>query len=149
MLISFACKLQSNRADCTNTNGICTVHVHIWKIKYDYHSTHFLYKILDSKKTSRFQFSVPDLWEIHRNLKQQKKLNSHGGFFRKSPFCTFSCINPGFGGPWDMLRIFFYCHLHNASKECFWPKSRIYAGKSTERGFSKKAIVRIEMFLLF
>ena len=28
-------------------------------------------------------------------------------FFRKSPFCTFSCINPGFGGPWDKLWLFF------------------------------------------
>ena len=55
------------------------------------------------QKTSRFQFSVPGLQEIHRNLKQQKKFNSCDGFFRKSPFCTFSCINPGFGGPWDML----------------------------------------------
>ena len=69
--------------------------------------THFLYRILDSKKTSHFQFSVPGLWEIHRNLKQQKNFNSHDGFFRKSPFCTFSCINPGFGGPWGMLWIFF------------------------------------------
>ena len=33
--------------------------------------------------------------------------NSRESFFRKSPFCTFSCINPGFGGPWDMLWIFF------------------------------------------
>ena len=67
----------------------------------------FLYRILDSKKTSRFQFSVPGLQEIHRNLKQQKKFNSRDGFFRKSPFCTFSCINPGFDGPWGMLWIFF------------------------------------------
>ena len=65
--------------------------------------SHFLHRILDSKKTSRFQFSVPGLREIHRNLKQQKKFNSRDGFFRKSPFCTFSCINPGFGGPWGML----------------------------------------------
>ena len=70
-------------------------------------TSHFLYKILDSKKTSRFQFSVPNLREIHRNLKQQKNFNSGDGFFRKSPFCTFSCINPGFGGPWGMLWIFF------------------------------------------
>ena len=27
----------------------------------NYHPAHFLYRILDSKKTSRFQFSVPDL----------------------------------------------------------------------------------------
>ena len=63
-----------------------------------------MYRILDSKKTSHFQFSVPGLRYIHRNLKQQKNFNSHDGFFRKSPFCTFSCINPGFGRPWDMLR---------------------------------------------
>ena len=69
--------------------------------------THFLYRILDSKKTSRFQFSFPSLREIHRNLKQQKNFNCHDGFFRKSPFCTFSCINPGFGGPWGKLWIFF------------------------------------------
>ena len=66
-------------------------------------SSHFMYRILDSKKTSHFQFSVPGLLEIHRNLKQQKNFNSCDGFFRKSPFCTFSCMNPGFGGPWDML----------------------------------------------
>ena len=66
--------------------GLCTIVTH----------THFLYGILDSKKTSRFQFSVPGLREIHRNLKQQKNFNSHDGFFRKSPFCTFSSINPVF-----------------------------------------------------
>ena len=65
--------------------------------------THFLYRILDSKKTSHFQFSVPGLPEIHRNLKQQKNFNSHDGFFRKSAFCTFSSINPGFCGAWGML----------------------------------------------
>ena len=42
------------------------------------------------------EFSIPGLREIHRNLKQQKNFNSCDGFFRKSPFCTFSCINPGF-----------------------------------------------------
>ena len=70
-----------------------------------------MYRDLDSKKTNHFQFSVPGLQEIHRNLKQQKNFNSRDGFFRKSPFCTFSCINPGFGGPWGMLWIFFsYWH---------------------------------------
>jgi hypothetical protein len=29
------------------------------------------------------------------------------GFFKKSPFCTFSCINPGFGELWEMLWKFF------------------------------------------
>ena len=35
---------------------------------------------------------------------RKKKINSLEGFFRKSPFCTFYCINPGFGRPWNMLR---------------------------------------------
>ena len=87
-------------------------------------NTHFLYRILDSKRTSRFQFSVQDLRETHSNLKQQKKFNYHDGFFRKSPFCTFSCINPGFGGPWvgHVMNIFSKWHFHYASKEYFWPK---------------------------
>ena len=87
--------------------------------------THFLYRILDSKKTSRFQFSIPDLREIHRNLKQQKNFNSHDGFFRKSPFCTFSCINPRFGGPWGMIWIFFLNGTFEPVHEIqnfFWPK---------------------------
>ena len=40
---------------------------------------------------------------LSRNLKQKQFFNSCEGFFRKSPFCTFFCINPGFGGPWNML----------------------------------------------
>ena len=43
---------------------------------------------------------------IHRNLKQQRKKNQFSQrLFKKSPFCTFSCINPGFGGSWHMLWI--------------------------------------------
>ena len=86
--------------------------------------THFLYRILDSKKTSRFQFSVPGLREIHRNLKQQKNFNSHDGFFRKSPFPS---INPGFmqekvqkgdfpKKPSRKLK-FFFCFISNESLE--------------------------------
>jgi hypothetical protein len=41
------------------------------------------------------------------NLKQKYFFNSREGFFRKTPFCSFSWINPGFGGPWGMLWIFF------------------------------------------
>ena len=69
--------------------------------------THWLYRFLDNQKNTRSQFSIPGFWEIHRNLKQNKNFNSRESFFRKSPFCTFSCINPGFGGPWDKLWIFF------------------------------------------
>ena len=31
--------------------------------------------------------------------KTKKEFNSHKGFLRKSPSCTFYCINPGFGRP--------------------------------------------------
>ena len=166
---------------------------------------------LDSKETTRSQFSIPDLRDIHRNLKQEKKFNARESFFRKSPFCTFSCINPGFGGPWDKLwknfliaifimlqknvfgkKNFEYhardqkCHfgkIEKLPKWHFWTwawnskkfltrsillkhygngnkkifsqlvpgsaKSRIYAEKSTKRGFSKKGLTRIENFFLF
>jgi hypothetical protein len=66
-----------------------------------------LYRFLDNKKLATSNFSVPGLQGIHRNLKQEKKFNSREGFFRKSRFCTFYSINPGFGGPWGMLWIFF------------------------------------------
>ena len=52
--------------------------------------THFLYRFLDGKKTTHYQFSFPGLREIDRNLKQEKKFDSRESFFRKSPFCTFS-----------------------------------------------------------
>ena len=68
---------------------------------------HCLYRFLDNQKNTCSQFSVPCLREIHRNPKQTKKINSRESFFRKSPFCTFSSINPGFGRPWDKLWIFF------------------------------------------
>ena len=77
--------------------------------------SHCLYRFLDGKKTS--------LRGNHRNLKQQKNFNSREGFFRKFPFCTFSCINSGFGRPWDVLWIFFSsCHFHNALKVYLWLK---------------------------
>ena len=88
--------------------------------------THFLYRILDSKKTSHFQFSVPGLREIHRSQKQQKNFNSRDGFFRKSPFCTFSCIYSGIGRPWVMLRkkiliaIFIMLQKNTFGQQKFW-----------------------------
>ena len=107
--------------------------------------SHFLYRILDSKKTSRFQFSVlPGLREIHRNLKQQKKFNSCDGFFRKSPFCTFSCINPGFGRPWDMLQKDFLIAIFiMLQKNAFGKKISNFM-----HGF-KSAILAIFQFLHF
>ena len=70
-------------------------------------STHFLYRFLDGKKTTCSQFSVPGLLEIHWNLKKEKKNNSRESFFWISPFFSFFCIDPGFGGLWDKLWIFF------------------------------------------
>ena len=64
-------------------------------------------QVLRWSKKGCFSFSVPGLRVIHRNLKQETNFNSREGFFRKSPFCTFSWINPGFGGPCGMLWIFF------------------------------------------
>ena len=51
--------------------------------------SHCLYRILDSKKTSRSQFSVPGLQEIHRNLKQQKILILAMAFLENPLFVLF------------------------------------------------------------
>ena len=75
----------------------------ILRFQKRFSTTHFLYRLLDGKKTTHSKFSVPGLREIHRNLKQEKNFDSRESFFRKSPFCTSSCISPGFGGPWDKL----------------------------------------------
>ena len=95
----------------TKINNVSKYQVLVWfhffKIFQRTHDTHFLYRFLDCKKTTRSQFCVPDLQEILWNLKQEKNFYSRESFFRKSLFCTFSWINPGFGGPWDKLWIFF------------------------------------------
>ena len=57
-------------------------------------------------------------------------------------FCAFLCIITGFGGPWDMLWIFFLIAIFILSKECFWPK------KSTKDRFSKKALAGIDLFVI-
>ena len=137
--------------------------------------THFLYRFLDVKKTTHSQFSFPGLREIHRNLKQEKNFNSRESFFRKSPFCTFSWINPGFGGPWDKLWIFFLVAIFimlqknafgqkkfwiscTGSKVPFWQffkhvlgsaKSRIYAGKVQKGDFLKKDSRELDFLVLF
>ena len=64
---------------------------------------HFLYRFLDGKKTSRSQFSILGLREIHKKLNQEINFNSRVSFFRKS-----------LG---QVVNIFFCCHFHDASKE--------------------------------
>ena len=123
-------------------------------------------RFLEGKKTSRFQFSVPGLRGIHRNLKQKKIFNSREGFFRKSPFCTFS-----FWKNWKIAKIallnpcmkfdFFFGQKYSFDALWKWrkkkypkhvpgsPKSRIYAGKSTKRGFLKKPSQELKIFICF
>ena len=77
--------------------GVDTVHCCLYNV-YDFRL---------QKKLAASNLAFQAFKDIHRNLKQQKNFYSHNGFFRKSPFCTFSCINPGSGGLWCMLWIFF------------------------------------------
>ena len=53
-----------------------------------------------NKSHGQFQQKPCDV----QNLKNGLKFFFIIGHQRKSPFCTFSCINPGLGRPWDMLR---------------------------------------------
>ena len=50
------------------------------------------------------------LSSLGRNSQEPKLkriLKSCESFLRKSLFSTLTCLNPGFGRPWDMLDIFF------------------------------------------
>ena len=40
------------------------------------------------------------------NIREEKKILSTKGFFRKSTFCTLTDANPGFDGHWVMPEIF-------------------------------------------
>ena len=44
---------------------------------------------------------------IHRNPNQKEFLKSCESFLRKSQFTKLRYLHPGFGGPWEMLGIFF------------------------------------------
>ena len=56
----------------------------LFKVTRGY-KTHYLSRYLDGKKTSHFWFTLPGVPQG----------------------CTFSCINPWFGGPWNILWILF------------------------------------------
>ena len=50
---------------------------------------HFLYRLLDGKKTTRSQVSIPGLWKIHRNLKQEEKIILMSPFLENPLFVFF------------------------------------------------------------
>ena len=109
------------------------LHSRMWEL-----CPHFLYRILDGKKTTRSQFSVPGLREIHKNLKQEKNFNSRESFFRKSPFCTFSCINLGFGSPLDKLwKIFIIAIFIMLQKNAFGQKNFEFHARVQKCHFGK------------
>ena len=72
------------------------------------------------QKNYHSQFSVPGLWEIHRNLKQQKKIQFAQWLLQKIPFLYFflhrSWMWRTLG---HVMNIFYYWHFHNDSKEYF------------------------------
>ena len=80
-------------------------------------------QILEISYLLTFEFCSQVFLGTHRNQNGKEYLNPYESFLRKSQFSTLTDLNHGFGGPWDMLRIFFVfkCHLHNASK-VFLPK---------------------------
>ena len=93
----FACNSKISRLTTTmnDPDGDCIIFP-AQLVKILVSRPHCLYRFLDRKKTSRSWFTFPGVWGIHRNLKQYV-------FFKKFTFCTFFCVNPGFGWSWDML----------------------------------------------
>ena len=69
--------------------------------------SHYIFTIMNHQRISTFQFCSPVLLEIHRNPNWNEFLKSCESFLRKSQFSKMRYLNPGFGGPWDMLGIFF------------------------------------------
>ena len=70
-------------------------------------SSHYIFTIMNHQRISTFQFCFPVLLGIHRNPNKKEFLKSCESFLRKSQFSKMRYLNPGFGGPWDMLGIFF------------------------------------------
>ena len=68
---------------------------------------HSIFTIMNHQRISTFYFCSPVLPGIHRNPNWKEFLKSCESFLRKSQFSTLTYLNPGFGGPWDMLEIFF------------------------------------------
>ena len=51
-----------------------------------------------------------------------KKNQFSRGLFQKIPFLYFFLHKSWIWRTLEHVMEFFYCHFHNASKECFWPK---------------------------
>ena len=62
---------------------------------------------MNTQKKGNFQFCFPGLLGIHRNPKSKEFFKSRESFLKKVSVCTLTDLNPGFGGPWKKLWIFF------------------------------------------
>ena len=67
-------------------------------------TSHCLCRFLDGQKTPASNLVLQAFGGFIGTYNKTKQKNQFSwGLFRKSPFGTFHCTNPGFGGPWDML----------------------------------------------
>ena len=95
------------------------------------YSSHFLYWVLEGKKTTRSWF---------------------GNFSILPKWHFWTCA---WNSNFFLAKSILLKHYENGNKKKYSQlvpgsaKSRIYSGKSTKRGFSKKGLVRIEIFFLF
>ena len=101
------------------------------------HFSHFLYRFLEGKKTTRTQFCIPGLREIHRNLKQEKKISQV--LFQKIPLLYFflhkSWIWRTLG---QVMNIFSYCHFIMLQKNAIGQKKNFeYHARVQKCNFGK------------
>ena len=99
------CHIFWNMGQKTNKLYISALSVHEFHASDLGHYT-TLYRFLDGQKRTASNLTFQD-FKGFIGTKNIFFFNSREGFFRKSPLCTFSYINPGFGGPWGILWIFF------------------------------------------
>ena len=84
-------------ANCTlPKNKASHIHKYVTLLFYNY----------EYQKRAPSNFAFLGLLGIHSNPNWKEFLKCCESFLRKSSVCTLTDLNPGFGGPWDILWIF-------------------------------------------
>ena len=116
--------------------GLMVLTTYLWKLD----AIHTVFLQLWISKKGTFQFCVSGLLGIHKNPNWKEFLKCCESFLRQSSVCTLTYLNPGFGGPWDMLGIFFvnikFITLHRSLLENFFFEFHVRVQKCHFGNFS-------------
>ena len=91
-----------------------------WVLKFSMWGAHCFFTIMNHERRITFWFYIPVLLGIHRNPNWKEFLKFCKSFLRKSQLSTLTNLNPGFGGPWDILGIFIMLQKKSFGQKNFW-----------------------------